>query len=62
MGLCNLIKTNSALALNTACAKALKSGTHRLIGDKAIQGDFDFAQTHPLIRELKVYGDFIHRL
>jgi len=55
------------LALNTACAKALKSGTHRLkdvkrlIGDKAIQGDFDFAQTHPLIRELKVYGDFIHQ-
>jgi hypothetical protein len=57
----------SATALNAACAKALKNGTYRLkdvrrlLGQKAEQTSFGFAQTHPLIRDLKAYSDFINQ-
>jgi transposase len=66
MALCGLIKKHSATALNTACGKALRSGTSRLkdikrlIGEHAAQGDFAFAQSHPLIRDLKIYTEFIN--
>jgi hypothetical protein len=66
MGLCALIKRHSATALNTACAKALKNGTYRLkdvrrlLGQKVEQASFGFAETHPLIRDLKTYSDFIN--
>lgn len=66
MALCGLIKKHSATALDTACGKALKSGTHRLkdikrlIGEQATQSDFGFAQSHPLIRDLKIYSEFIN--
>lgn len=66
MGLCNLIKKHSGAVLNAACAKALKSGTHRLkdvrrlIGEQSEQTAFSFAQSHPLIRDLKTYSDFIN--
>jgi hypothetical protein len=59
MGLCNLIKKHSGAVLNAACAKALKAGTHRLkdvrrlIGEQSEQTAFSFAQSHPLIRDLK---------
>jgi transposase len=67
MGLCELIKKHSAVALNTACAKALKSGTYRLkdvrrlMGEQAEQTAFGFAENHPLIRDLKTYSDFINQ-
>jgi transposase len=65
MALCGLIKRHSASALNTACAKALKSGSHRfkdlrrLIGQQAEQRSFGFAENHPLIRDLTIYSNFI---
>jgi hypothetical protein len=67
MGLCELIKKHSALALNAACAKAIKSGTYRLkdvrrlMGAQAEQTAFGFAENHPLIRDLKTYSDFINQ-
>jgi len=66
MALCGLINKHSATVLNTACAKALKNGTHRikdirrLIGEQAEQSTFAFAQSHPLIRNLTTYSDFIN--
>jgi hypothetical protein len=66
MGLCQLIKKHSTTALNTACAKALKSGTYRLkdirrlIGEQSEQTAFGFAESHPLIRNLKTYSDFVN--
>jgi transposase len=66
MGLCGLIRKHSGAVLNTACAKALKSGTHRLkdvrrlIGEQSEQTAFGFAQSHPLIRDLKSYSDFMN--
>jgi transposase len=66
MGLCNLIKKHSGAVLNAACAKALKAGTHRLkdvrrlIGEQSEQSAFSFAQSHPLIRDLKTYSEFVH--
>lgn len=65
MALCSLINKHSAMALNTACGKALKTGTFRLkeikrlLGDHAEQSCFGFAEEHPLIRDLKTYSDFI---
>ena len=66
MGLCSLIKTHSASVLNAACTKALQSGTYRLkdlrrlIGEQTEQTTFGFAQSHPLIRDLKTYADFMN--
>ncbi len=67
MALCGLIKRHSANAINTACTKALKSGTHRfkdlrrLIGEQAEQKAFSFADHHPLIRDLTIYSNFINQ-
>ena len=67
MGLCNLIKKHSGAVLNAACTKALKAGTHRLkdvrrlIGEQSEQTAFSFAQSHPLIRDLKTYSDFVNQ-
>src|SRR6201987_5032130 len=56
-----------AKPLNTACAKAIKSGTYRLkdvrrpMGEQPEQSAFGFAENHPLIRDLKTYSDFINQ-
>jgi hypothetical protein len=66
MGLCSLIKKHSASVLNAACTKALQSGTYRLkdlrrlIGEQTEQTTLGFAQSHPLIRDLKTYADFMN--
>jgi hypothetical protein len=69
MALCGMTKKHSAVALDAACGKALKSGTRRLkdikrlIGesrDCATQSDFGFAESHPLIRDLKIYTEFVN--
>jgi transposase len=66
MGLCNLVKRHSAAVIDAACSKALSAGTRRLkdiqrlIGEPGEQGGFCFAQTHPLIRDLSTYADFIN--
>jgi hypothetical protein len=39
MGLCELIKKHSAVALNAACAKAIKSGTYRLKDGAGVFGN-----------------------
>ena len=68
MGLCALIKQHSGTAINTACSKALKAGTYRfkdlrrLIGQQSEQKTFAFADSHPLIRDLTVYSNFINQL
>ena len=65
MGVCRLVRKHSASALDCACAKALKNGCHSYKGIKALLGqqteqtDFGFAQSHPLIRNLITYSDFI---
>jgi transposase len=67
MGLCELIKKHSALALNAACTKAIQSGTYRLkdvrrlLGEQSEQTAFGFAESHPLIRDLNTYSDFINQ-
>jgi transposase len=66
MALCSLIKKHSASVLNAACTKALQSGTYRLkdlrrlIGEQTEQTTLGFAQSHPLIRDLKTYADFMN--
>jgi hypothetical protein len=65
MGLCNLAGKHSAIVIDTACGKAMDAGTRRLkdiqrlIGEQSHQCAFVFAQSHPLIRDLKSYADFI---
>jgi transposase len=67
MALCGLINKHSGTALNAACGKAIKSGTRRLkdikrlLGEQATQSDFAFAESHPLIRDLKIYTEFINQ-
>jgi hypothetical protein len=67
MGLCQLIKKHSAVALNIACAKAIKTGTYRLkdvrrlMGEQTEQTAFGFAENHPLIRDLKTYSEFVNQ-
>ena len=67
MALCSLISKHSAVVMDTACGKALRSGTRRfkdirrLIGEQAAQSDFGFAESHPLIRDLKIYTEFINQ-
>lgn len=66
MALCGLLRKHSGPELNTACEKALRSGSRRLkdikrlLGDPATQTDFAFAQSHPLIRDLKIYSAFVN--
>jgi hypothetical protein len=65
MGLCNLIRNHSGSALDAACASAMRSGTRRLkdirrlLGEGSSQSQFDFAQEHPLIRDLGIYSAFV---
>lgn len=65
MGLCGLSRKHSASVIDAACAKAMEVGTRRLkdirrlIEGSQEQTAFDFAQSHPLIRDLKTYADFI---
>ena len=67
MGLCELIKKHSAVALNAACTKAIQSSTYRLkdlrrlMGEQVEQSAFSFAESHPLIRDLKSYSDFLNQ-
>jgi transposase len=66
MGLCRLVETHSAGALEAACGKARQSGARRLkdirrlLGAGAVtQTQFAFAEEHPLIRDLKTYSQFL---
>ncbi len=65
MGLCGFNKKHSAASLEAACAKALASGTYRLRDVQRLlkqplqQGQFAFASSHPLIRDLNIYAEFI---
>jgi transposase len=64
MGLWDLRQKHTAASLNAACQQATDSGAKRfkdikrLLG-KPTQPTLDFQETHPLIRDLGVYGDFI---
>jgi hypothetical protein len=67
MALCGMIRRHSGTAINAACDKALRSGSHRLkdirrlLAETSTQGHFGFVQSHPLIRDLKTYSDFINQ-
>ena len=67
MGLCSLIHKHSASVINAACSKAIKAGTYRfkglrrLIAQPLEQARFGFADTHPLIRDLSIYSNFINQ-
>jgi transposase len=65
MGLVQLNQKHSFKALNQACAAALSCGAwrlrdvRRLLQSHQVQTHFEFAQNHPLIRDLAEYGLFI---
>src|SRR5437016_3865649 len=65
IGLVNLSRKHSFKAINQACAAALSRGLWRLREVRAlldqpnVQTHFQFAQHHPLIRNLAEYGLFI---
>ncbi len=65
IGLVNLSRKHSFKAINEACAAALSRGLWRLREVRAlldqpnVQTHFQFAQHHPLIRNLAEYGLFI---
>jgi transposase len=67
MGLISLVDHHSFKTLNEACASALSRGAWRLRDVRAllqqrhreVQTHLDFAQSHPLIRNLAEYGLFI---
>jgi transposase len=67
IGLCNLVRKHPASAVDAACAEALKNGCHSykgvkaLLGQEATQADLSFTETHPLIRNLDTYSDFINQ-
>lgn len=65
MGLWSLGKNHSMASLNAACARAQAAGARRLkdikrLLDRPQEHQMNFAEHHPLIRELQVYGDFIN--
>lgn len=63
LGLCSLSRKHPASEIDSACAAALESGAFRLrelrsfIGRKDGQGQFEFMESHPLIRDLGFYGN-----
>ena len=64
MGLWGLRKAHAAAALNQACQSAMASGTRRLKDIKRLlaspgERQMTFQESHPLIRDLGVYGEFI---
>jgi hypothetical protein len=65
MGLCNLSKKHTSAAIDAACGKALVAGARRfkdvqrLLGTPSDQSTFAFAESHPLIRDLSDYAEFI---
>jgi len=67
MGLIGLSEAHAFKTLNEACARALEHGAWRLRDVRALldqrprpmQSHFEFAQRHPLIRDLAEYGLFI---
>jgi len=67
MALCSMLRAHSGPTINAACDKALRSGSRRLkdikrlLGEPSTQTDFAFAQSHPLIRDLKTYSEFVNQ-
>ncbi len=64
MGLWGLRKAHAAVALNQACQSAMASGARRLKDIKRLlaspgERQMTFQESHPLIRDLGVYGEFI---
>jgi len=67
MGLWGLRKTHAAASVNQACERAVGGGLNRLKDIKRLLGtpgeaqeQFSFQETHPLIRDLGVYAEFIN--
>ena len=68
-GLLSLSKKYSSDSINEACEKAWRSGAlnyrtvKRLLeaSDAASQSTMDFMDSHPIIRPVSEYGDFIHK-
>jgi transposase len=67
MGLWGLRKTHSSASVNQACEQAVAGGLKRLKDIKRLLGtpgqrqeELAFQESHPLIRDLGVYGEFIN--
>lgn len=66
IGLCDLGKKHTAAAVDAACRKAFAAGTRRLrdirqlLGEGGEQTRFAFVESHPLIRDLNAYAEFIN--
>ncbi|MFA6270710.1 MAG: IS21 family transposase [Candidatus Paceibacterota bacterium] len=67
MGLWSLRKTHTSSAVNQACEQAVAGGLKRLKDIKRLLGvpgqrqeELAFQESHPLIRDLGVYGEFIN--
>lgn len=64
-GLLSLVKRHSASQLERACELAISHGAYRLkvlrhlLAHPTRQENFEFMETHPLIRDLADYGEFI---
>ncbi len=68
-GLLSLSRKHSSESINAACEIAWRSGAlnyrvvRRLLNDRAAtsQTTMEFMETHPIIRPVSEYGDFIHQ-
>ena len=67
MGLWGLRKTHTSASVNQACEQAVADGLKRLQDIKRLLGvpgqrqeELAFQESHPLIRDLGVYGEFIN--
>lgn len=67
MGLWSLRKSHAPGSVNLACQRALAGGLRRLKDIKRLlatpggaQEELAFQESHPLIRDLGIYGDFIN--
>ncbi len=67
-GLVSLNKNHSAAHINGACQRALQYGTYRLrdlkrlLGPAPEQETFTFLSEHPLIRDMKEYGQLLEAM
>ena len=67
MGLWGLRKKHASASVNQACEQAVAGGLKRLQDIKRLLGtpgqrqeELAFQESHPLIRDLGVYGEFIN--
>jgi len=64
-GLLGLTTRHTSAQIESACERALSHGAYRLkairhlLEHPSTQENFEFMETHPLIRDMADYGEFI---